>query len=196
MGARRDALVETAIRLFAEHGYHATSVADIQLAAGLTAGSGALYKHFPSTEALLEAGVESYLDRLAARSADTVDALPPDPRAALEVIAHDVIESMTADEPILRVLLRDLDRYPHLAERVWEGVLASAYAELTRWIERQVADGTAEASDPAATAAILMGALTQLPMLRALTGRTPGDLSPDEFVHAWADVAAGALRIA
>src|ERR1700759_3943142 len=49
----RERLLAEASRLFATQGYASTSVADIQLAAGMTAGSGALYKHFTSKEALL-----------------------------------------------------------------------------------------------------------------------------------------------
>jgi AcrR family transcriptional regulator len=51
----RAALVEAAARLFAEQGFEATSVAEIQAAAGLAPGSGALYKHFASKQALLDA---------------------------------------------------------------------------------------------------------------------------------------------
>jgi len=51
----RAALVEVAARLFAERGFEATSVAEIQAAAGLAPGSGALYKHFASKRALLDA---------------------------------------------------------------------------------------------------------------------------------------------
>lgn len=49
------------MRLFAERGYQAVSVADIQVAAGMTAGSGALYKHFPTKQALLEAGIDRFI---------------------------------------------------------------------------------------------------------------------------------------
>lgn len=49
------------MRLFGERGYAATSVADIQLACGLTGGSGALYKHFASKRDLLAEGVRRYV---------------------------------------------------------------------------------------------------------------------------------------
>lgn len=81
------------MKLFAEKGYDGTSVADIQIAAGLTGGSGALYKHFASKGAVLEAGVDAYLQALAEDSRATVRELPADPREALGVIASRVIES-------------------------------------------------------------------------------------------------------
>ena len=59
----RERLVTEAMRLFGEQGYQATSVAQIEAAAGLAPGSGALYHHFKSKEALLEAGIDRQLDR-------------------------------------------------------------------------------------------------------------------------------------
>lgn len=48
---RRADVLATAARLFAEHGYHATSMADLTAATGLTAGG--LYHYFPGKERLL-----------------------------------------------------------------------------------------------------------------------------------------------
>ena len=47
---RRTQLLEVAIELFAEHGFHATSMEDIADAAGVT--KPVLYQHFPSKRAL------------------------------------------------------------------------------------------------------------------------------------------------
>lgn len=47
---RRSQLLEVAIRLFAEHGFHATSMDDIAEAAGVT--KPVVYQHFPSKRAL------------------------------------------------------------------------------------------------------------------------------------------------
>jgi AcrR family transcriptional regulator len=187
--------VAAAMELFAERGYDGTSVADIQLAAGLTGGSGALYKHFASKEAVLEAGVEAYLATLAENSTATVRELPSDPRAALQVIASSVIEEMTADEAVLRVLLRDLDHHPVLLERVWNGVLADVYTEMADWIREQADRGAITASDPEATAAVLMSALTHWSILHALIKKTPGDLPATTFVSTWVDIAARALQL-
>lgn len=47
---RRSQLLEVAIKLFAEHGFHATSMDDIAEAAGVT--KPVVYQHFPSKRAL------------------------------------------------------------------------------------------------------------------------------------------------
>src|SRR5690349_10108353 len=50
------------MRLFAERGFRETAVGDIEAAVGLQPRRGALYKHFASKQALLEAAVAVYLD--------------------------------------------------------------------------------------------------------------------------------------
>src|SRR5258708_12462762 len=59
----KDRLVTEAMRLFSQQGYRATSINQIEKAAGLVPGCGALYNHFKSKEALLTAGIDRQLDR-------------------------------------------------------------------------------------------------------------------------------------
>src|SRR5271154_3599127 len=59
----RERLGTEGLRLFGEEGHQGNNVAQIEAAAGLAPGSGALYHHFKSKEALLEAGIDRQLDR-------------------------------------------------------------------------------------------------------------------------------------
>ena len=77
-GVTRERILDEAVRLFATRGYDATSVVDIQVACGLSPGSGALYKHFPTKQALLEHAVGRILETMASRHAETVAELPDD----------------------------------------------------------------------------------------------------------------------
>lgn len=52
----RRKILREAVRLFARQGYHATTIADLAQAIGLT--SGAIFHHFPSKEAVLDAVIE------------------------------------------------------------------------------------------------------------------------------------------
>jgi hypothetical protein len=78
LAMRRDELLAAAMQLFAQRGYQATSIADIQFARGPTSGSGALYKRFPSKKALVPEGVHRYLADLEKFRVDLVASLPPD----------------------------------------------------------------------------------------------------------------------
>ena len=50
--AARDRVLAAAMRLFAEHGFAATTITQIEQAAGLSQGAGGIYRHFPSKVAI------------------------------------------------------------------------------------------------------------------------------------------------
>jgi AcrR family transcriptional regulator len=60
----KERIVEVASALFAERGYGGTSIAEVERAAGLTPGSGGLYRHFASKDELLAEVVLSYTGRV------------------------------------------------------------------------------------------------------------------------------------
>jgi DNA-binding transcriptional regulator YbjK len=75
----RQRIIDQAMRLFGEQGYAATTIAQIEAAAGLSPGSGSLYRHFPSKQALLAEGSASRSPpaRNCSASSPTPPASPP-----------------------------------------------------------------------------------------------------------------------
>ncbi|GAA3471905.1 TetR/AcrR family transcriptional regulator [Nonomuraea roseola] len=189
-GVTRDRLLTEAVRLFASKGYDATSVADIQVACGLTAGSGALYKHFPSKGALLEAAVQRNLELMTLRNRETVAEAPADPREALRLMASVVWSVIEGDRDLIRIMLREYHGFSELFERMWQSVIATLYREAAQWIRAQGTD----VADPEATAAVLISSLTYYPLLNILIGHTPGDLEADRFLDAWVEHAVQTLE--
>ena len=57
---RRDSILEAAARCFAHEGFHATSVADVILESGLSAGS--VYRYFKNKDDLITAIIDRYLE--------------------------------------------------------------------------------------------------------------------------------------
>jgi AcrR family transcriptional regulator len=194
-GVTRERILTEAVRLFATRGYDATSVVDIQVACGLTAGSGALYKHFPSKQALLEHAVRRNLETMARQHADALAELPTDPREALELLARVVWAVMDSERDLIRIMIREFAGFPGLFEEMWQGVLAHLYRECTEWITTLRDRGQADVADPEATAAVLISSLTYYPILDILIGHTPGDLERRRFLAAWLDHAASTLHL-
>ncbi len=58
LSERREHLIDTAIRLFAEHGYHATGIDTILKSAGVSKKT--LYRHFRSKDELILAALRKY----------------------------------------------------------------------------------------------------------------------------------------
>ncbi|WP_371102595.1 TetR/AcrR family transcriptional regulator [Streptomyces sp. PU_AKi4] len=70
----RELLLEAAVEAFAAHGEGA-SLDDIAKRAGV--GSGTLYRHFPTRQALLEAAYVDRIESIAARAGELAGQLPP-----------------------------------------------------------------------------------------------------------------------
>jgi AcrR family transcriptional regulator len=190
----RGRFVTEAARLFSAQGYAATSVADIQLACGLTGGSGALYKHFPSKRRLLEEVIGTHIATMRAGSQSFGEQLPDDLAEALRWVARAVWAGMQRDQQALRVTLRDLDNFPELLDEIWAEIRANVYGQFTRWLRDQMDRGTVRVADPAATAAVLLASLTYHPILDTLIGHTPGDIDAGRFADAWVQHAVATLR--
>lgn len=192
----KDDLVAAAVHLFGEKGYASTSVADIQVACGLTPGSGALYKHFASKGDLLAEAVQRYVSDLEKSRVRLIEVLPDDPRSALTAIAEAVSSAMGADRSIIRVSLRDLEGFPDLLALLWDGLLANLYREIADWIEALKTRRAVAVADSQATAAVLVASLTYYRILEALIGHTPGDVGLEAFLTAWVESAVSTLEVA
>ena len=58
--ARKQEILDTALKLFGENGYEKTSITDIAKAIGVA--QGLCYRYFPSKEALFDSAIEQYAD--------------------------------------------------------------------------------------------------------------------------------------
>jgi AcrR family transcriptional regulator len=189
-------LLDSAMRLFAQQGYAATSVGEIQVAAGLTHGSGALYKHFPSKQTLLEAGIARLVEQSASER-DALQCLPTDPlKPGLAAIADAVLSAPSMNADMLRIVYRELDAFPHLRDEVLADRLQAAFAGVARWLRCATEQQDAHVDDPVAAAAVLVGGLMFFRLLEALLGDRPGGVDPERFAAAWADLAARAIAVA
>ncbi len=183
------------MRLFAERGYEGTSVADIQVAVGMTPGSGALYKHFPSKQALLEAGIDRFIGEGRDATLELPDVEDVDARRAFREIGSLVLEVLRKDQTALRVAWRDLSEFPDLSARFVDERLQLGFEQMAGWLVKLAEANKAKIDDPQALGAVLLSSLALFRLMDGLLGATPGRLSEERFLEAWVDVAAKALGV-
>ena len=103
----RERLVTEAMRLFSAKGFEATSVSQIEAAAGLAPGSGALYRHVKSKDALLDAGIDRQLDRRRAmRDIRALFAGLGDLHAELTVLGRYLLSVIDEEIQLLQIAAR------------------------------------------------------------------------------------------
>jgi len=103
---RRTTILAAAKRVFSEHGYAATTVADVARAAGLSYGT--IYWYFDSKEELFDALMDAGEVDLRTRILDALDAGgPADLEQALRTAVRATFEHFEADREATRLLFRD-----------------------------------------------------------------------------------------
>jgi|SRR5580698_6207729 AcrR family transcriptional regulator len=186
-------LLASAMRLFAEKGYERTSVGDIQEGAGLTFGSGALYKHFPSKEAVLTEVIERFVEsaRSERRMLGSQEDVPVSD--ALTTIAKAAMASFDRDADALRIAWRDLEAFPPLQRKVSTDRIRATFDDFSEWLSHENSSGRVQAHDSQAVAAVALSSLAFFQLLKHLMHDTPAGLDEDRFVEAWTQVFVTAL---
>jgi AcrR family transcriptional regulator len=110
--APSDRLLAAAARLRAERPLAEITTNHIAERAGV--GIGSLYEFFPNRDSVLATLLERRLERLLGEvRASVAEALALDRRATVELLVRRLVEAVTAERALFRVLLREA---PHLGE--------------------------------------------------------------------------------
>lgn len=177
------------MRQFAARGFRATAVGDIEAGAGLQPRRGALYKHFASKQALLEAAVRSHLDSAAA-GAEQIGAIEfthavETDRASLPPLVAGIgrwfLDEMDGVKDLTRVLEHDGERMVELTLAVKHDIVDLSY----RTAASLIAAVTPETVDAEAIALLVLGPLVALRRTAWTFGSPPLDIDDDRALAAW-----------
>jgi AcrR family transcriptional regulator len=205
----RDRIVAAAMELFGKQGFKATTIAQIEAAAGLSAGSGGLYRHFRTKRDLLEqglrqqvaagAGLVSFIEGAAAPAGQ------PLPHR-LVAVARAGLRRLEQERDVNRLLLRDLADFPDLLAIFRHQELDHLFDVLVAWLRREserpaaapAHDGVTPSApavdvDVEAVAAVLISAISHYWVLTDVFGEHPMRIGEDRYLTAVATLAAAAL---
>ncbi|GGK71167.1 TetR family transcriptional regulator [Planomonospora parontospora subsp. parontospora] len=193
----RERIIDEALRLFAERGYSATSVAEIEAASGLSPGAGGLYRHFKSKYEVLAAAMNEHAARTSTQIAETlaemstVEAdLPIEERLAH--LCRSGLAKVREESELTRVFFRDLSQFPELVAVVREGLLQPMFDAITTWFRAQPEYAGADLDWPA-IGAVLGGAVIHYRLFQETVGEPPGRAEKDRFVDSWVRLALGLM---
>jgi TetR/AcrR family transcriptional regulator, fatty acid metabolism regulator protein len=167
---KRRRILDAAVRVFAAQGYEASRVGDVAKEAGVAYGL--VYHYYASKDAVLEAVFREAWGRLLAAVA-LAEQTGEDAAGQLELVVKIVLRAWRDDPDLVRLLVREVTRNPHIQDELDE--IGQAFATLERMVRRGQADGTFRADlDPKLAAWMLYGALEEV-----LTGWVLGQLPDD-----------------
>ena len=168
---RRAVTVEAVIALAAEQNPGEITTAAIARHMGLT--QGALFRHFPSKDAILQAVMAWVAERLLAR-VDKAAQAAASPLAALEAIFMTHIDFIAQHPGVPRMLFGELQRAGDTTAKMMARTMLDRYGKrLSALIEQGKAQGELAAEvNTAAAATLFIGAIQGLVMQSLLAGNT------------------------
>ena len=177
-----------ALRLFGENGFKGTTVADIEAAAGLKPGSGALFAHFPTKESVLATAIEELAAQTRiGRSLFDLGELG-DLSSELIVFARGSLMGLDANRDLMWVWLRESNHFPGLQALMEREVHQPAASWLADWLGAKVKAGELEEHDCEAVGVIAVGAITSWWLWRETAGEERPTVDEDRFVDAFVDL--------
>ncbi len=168
---RRERILDAAFDLFVEQGFQGTTISEVERRVGLAVGTGSLYHHFASKEALLRAAVE----REAARSMADVEqeraaiVWPSEQKEQLVLAAKLALGHLRRFDKLFRLLEAEGDRTPDLRQAITDALYGSN--ALGSWLE-----------DPSRLVSI--AALAGYHAFRHVSGGPFTAVTEDEFIEA------------
>ncbi|MEV5414047.1 helix-turn-helix domain-containing protein [Thermopolyspora sp. NPDC052614] len=193
----RERIIRESLRLFAERGYSATSVAEIEAASGLSPGAGGLYRHFRSKYEVLAAAMHQH----AARSREQVAQALTEMHAVgasvaleerLSRLCRAGLGKVREERELIQVFFRDLSQFPELVAIVREGLLQPMFDAIPGWFRAQPEYRDLDVDWPA-VAAVLGGAIVHYRLFKETVGEPPGHAAKEDFVATWVRLAQGLL---
>ena len=158
--ARRRAILESAVRVFAEHGFFAARIRDIAAGAGVAEGT--IYLYFDGKDDLL---LTAFREKVAEFVASAREVLPSG-RPFEDRLARFVelqLESIEADPPLATVLLLESRQSSKFYGGAVRDVLKTYATAIDELLASGVADGTVRADlDIPLARRILIGALEEI----------------------------------
>jgi AcrR family transcriptional regulator len=124
---QRAHLLETAVRLFGKHGYHATTVPMIVKAAGSSTGN--FYFYFRNKEDVFAAALENFGKRIADALNEAIDTAADKPAAKMRAAVERLVTFMAENPQEARILI----------------VETSGLGDKLQQIRRKIVDGHANA---------------------------------------------------
>ncbi|MCV7213413.1 TetR family transcriptional regulator [Mycolicibacterium canariasense] len=181
------------MRLFSAKGFEATSVSQIETAAGLAAGSGALYRHFKSKDALLIAGIDRQLDRRAAmQDIRALFAGLGDLHSELTVLGRYLLTVIDQEAELLQIAARTPAGLSDRLDTAYAALVDSLTDELDGWIAAWAPNASSEQTKTLATLGVssLLGERLATNLFR----RASASISDDRYLDEWTTVLSTRVR--
>lgn len=153
---RREDILRSSLHLFADKGFHGTSMRDIAREANIT--EGLIYHYFAGKRDLFRAIIDEYSFLPLLRTLpDLAEQL--DLRGLLTVLARGFFDVLRQNTQLTRLLLQEVQVFPEEKEAFFADAVGESIGELARILDTRMSDRARRNVDPEVAARLFFNAL-------------------------------------
>ena len=153
---RREDILQASLHLFAEKGFHGTSMRDIARSADIT--EGLIYHYFENKRDLFRAIIDEHsflpLLRTLPELAEHLDL-----RGLLVVLARGFFDVLRQNTELTRLLLQEVQVFPEEKEAFFSDAVGQSISELAQILDSRISERTRAQIDPQVAARIFFNSL-------------------------------------
>jgi AcrR family transcriptional regulator len=153
---RREDILQASLHLFAEKGFHGTSMRDIARSADIT--EGLIYHYFENKRDLFRAIIDEHsflpLLRTLPELAEHLDL-----RGLLIVLARGFFDVLRQNTELTRLLLQEVQVFPEEKEAFFSDAVGQSISELAQILDSRISERTRAQIDPQVAARIFFNSL-------------------------------------
>ncbi|MEE9173044.1 MAG: TetR/AcrR family transcriptional regulator [candidate division NC10 bacterium] len=191
---RRQQIIDTAATLFAQKGFRGTTTREIAQAVGVS--EAALFKYFVNKKELYTAIIDSKSKTEEVLAAAGAAAARGDDRGVFEAVALTLIEGITQDTTLMRLLLFSALEGHDLSTIFFETRVRKVHQFLRRYIETRITEGAFRTIDPLLAARSLVGMVIHYLLIHELFGvKRPPQHSTKKAVDTFVNLFLGGVRL-
>jgi len=190
---RRGQILREAARCFGTRGFRGTTTRDVANAVGIT--EAALYRHFPSKEAIYAAILDARMT--VPMAIDGVEPLAQarDDRQVFQTLAVAILESVESDPSFLRLLLYSALEGHEMARPFYEKRMRRVREFLTRYIAQRTRDGEFRDLEPVLAARAFVGMVADHLIARTVFGqKDPVHYDPERVAESFTSIFLDGVR--
>jgi len=181
---RRSAIVETAIRLFAEKGFRGTTTREIAAACGVS--EPVLYQHFATKRDLFNAIIDAQSQKDAGPFEEKLRAFldKDDDQGFLTALGQEILNWHKLDPGCFRLLLFSALEGSELTEMFFERHSSVFLSKISGYLSRRMDEGGLRKMNPELAARAFFGMVGSYAMDQQIFNMRQGDVSDAEVVEA------------
>jgi TetR/AcrR family transcriptional regulator, fatty acid metabolism regulator protein len=166
--ATRQRILDAALEVFADRGYHEAVVDEIVRVSRTS--KGAFYFHFPSKQDIFLRLVDELIERLA-RKVEAAIELAEGPEAKVDAALVAVFDAFAGHHQIAKILLVDVVGLGRAFDQKLLGARGKLAGVIQRYLDAAVAEGSIPPLDTELAAAVWLGAINEVVVRWLHTGR-------------------------